>query len=204
MGDGQTFAIRLQTSTFYSTRSFSFVEPWFGGRQPVQFSLSLSSTKQYRYDYFTRRADKSQSFEIAGFNIGLAKRLRVPDDYFVLSQSISYQYYNLVNYFTGLFTFGNGESHNIAYNIALSRNNTFTNPIFPNETTEIISKLKEMSVSSLGSLLGVSEKLAGLEPFYPDRAAGRILDMGDVVSLVEKAAETIAEEAAAAGRRRHG
>tara|TARA_B100000989_G_scaffold105532_1_gene77340 strand:- start:8348 stop:10921 length:2574 start_codon:yes stop_codon:yes gene_type:complete len=131
MGDGQTLAIRLQTSTFYSTRSFSFVEPWFGGRQPVQFSLSLSSTKQYRYDYFTRRADKSQSFEIAGFNVGIAKRLRVPDDYFVLSQSISYQYYNLKNYFTGLFTFGNGESHNIAYNIALSRNNTFTNPIFP-------------------------------------------------------------------------
>ncbi len=83
MGDGQTLAIRLQTSTFYSTKSFSFVEPWFGGRQPVQFSLSLSSTKQYRYDYFTRRADKSQSFEIAGFNVGLAKRLRVPDDYFV-------------------------------------------------------------------------------------------------------------------------
>jgi outer membrane protein insertion porin family len=131
MGDGQTLAIRLQTSNFYNTKSFSFVEPWFGGRQPVQFSLSLSSTKQYRYDYFTRRADKSQSFEIAGFNIGLAKRLSIPDDYFVLSQAISYQYYNLQNYFTGLFTFGNGESHNVAYNIALSRNNTFTNPIFP-------------------------------------------------------------------------
>jgi len=131
MGDGQTLAIRLQTSNFYNTKSFSFVEPWFGGRQPVQFSLSLSSTKQYRYDYFTRRADKSQSFEIAGFNIGLAKRLSVPDDYFVLSQAISYQYYNLQNYFTGLFTFGNGESHNVAFNIALSRNNTFTNPIFP-------------------------------------------------------------------------
>ena len=130
-GDGQTFAVRLQTSSFYSTTSFSFVEPWFGGREPVQFSVSLSSTTQYRYDYFTRRADKSQSFQIKGFNIGIAKRLRVPDDYFVLSQSISYQYYNLKNYFTGLFTFGNGESHNIAYNIALSRNNTFTNPIFP-------------------------------------------------------------------------
>ena len=130
-GDGQTFAVRLQTSSFYSTTSFSFVEPWFGGREPVQFSVSLSSTTQYRYDYFTRRADKSQSFQIKGFNLGIAKRLRVPDDYFVLSQSISYQYYNLKNYFTGLFTFGNGESHNIAYNIALSRNNTFTNPIFP-------------------------------------------------------------------------
>ena len=130
-GDGQTFAVRLQTSSFYSTTSFSFVEPWFGGREPVQFSVSLSSTTQYRYDYFTRRADKSQSFQIKGFNLGIAKRLRVPDDYFVLSQSISYQYYNLKNYFTGLFTFGNGESHNIAYNIALSRNNTFTNPVFP-------------------------------------------------------------------------
>jgi len=131
MGDGQTLAIRLQTSSFYSTYSFNFVEPWFGGREPVQFSLSLSSTTQYRYDYFTRRADKSQSFKINGFNLGIAKRLRVPDDYFVLSQSISYQYYNLNNYYTGLFTFGDGESHNIAYNIALSRNNTFTNPIFP-------------------------------------------------------------------------
>ncbi|GIR99308.1 MAG: hypothetical protein CM15mP102_01290 [Flavobacteriales bacterium] len=62
MGDGQTFAIRLQTSTFTVLGAFSFVEPWFGGRQPVQFSLSLSSTKQYRYDYFTRRADKSSVF----------------------------------------------------------------------------------------------------------------------------------------------
>tara|TARA_A100001015_G_scaffold151029_1_gene167477 strand:+ start:1364 stop:3850 length:2487 start_codon:yes stop_codon:yes gene_type:complete len=131
MGDGQTLAIRLQTSSFYSTYSFNFVEPWLGGREPVQFSLSLSSTTQYRYDYFTRRADKSQSFKINGFNVGMAKRLRVPDDYFVLSQAVSYQYYNLKNYFTGLFTFGDGESHNIAYNIALSRNNTYTNPIFP-------------------------------------------------------------------------
>ena len=44
--------------------------------------------------------------------------------------------------------------------------------------------------------IGVSEKLDGLETFHPERAAGRILDMGDVVSLVEKAQETIAEEEA--------
>ena len=44
--------------------------------------------------------------------------------------------------------------------------------------------------------IGVSEKLEGLETFHPQRAAGRILDMGDVVSLVEKAQETIAEEEA--------
>ena len=131
MGDGQSLSLRLQASQFYSTYSFSFAEPWLGGRQPVQFSTSLSHTIQYRYDYFTGRADKSQSFQISGINFGLAKRLKIPDDFFTLSQSISYQYYNLNNYYTGLFTFGNGEAKNLAYTVALSRNNTFTNPIFP-------------------------------------------------------------------------
>jgi signal recognition particle subunit SRP54 len=44
--------------------------------------------------------------------------------------------------------------------------------------------------------LGVGEKLDALEPFHPARVASRILDMGDVVSLVEKAAETIDKEKA--------
>ena len=42
--------------------------------------------------------------------------------------------------------------------------------------------------------LGIGEKIENLEVFHPDRIANRILGMGDVVSLVEKAAETIAEE----------
>lgn len=41
---------------------------------------------------------------------------------------------------------------------------------------------------------GIGEKLDQFEPFYPDRLAGRILGMGDVVSLVEKAAEAITED----------
>jgi signal recognition particle subunit SRP54 len=44
---------------------------------------------------------------------------------------------------------------------------------------------------------GVGEKIDQFEPFYPDRLAGRILGMGDVVSLVERAAESIDEEEAA-------
>ena len=40
-------------------------------------------------------------------------------------------------------------------------------------------------------LASVGEKLADLEPFYPDRLASRILGMGDIVSLVEKAQETV-------------
>ena len=40
-------------------------------------------------------------------------------------------------------------------------------------------------------LLGAGEKIDALEDFHPDRIAGRILGMGDIVSLVERAAETI-------------
>ena len=46
-------------------------------------------------------------------------------------------------------------------------------------------------------LLGTSEKLDGLEAFHPDRVASRILGMCDVVSLVEKATETVDAEDAA-------
>ena len=44
--------------------------------------------------------------------------------------------------------------------------------------------------------LGVGEKLEAIEAFHPDRVAARILDMGDVVSLVEKAAQTFDKEKA--------
>ncbi|MBL1405190.1 MAG: signal recognition particle protein [Rhizobiales bacterium] len=51
-------------------------------------------------------------------------------------------------------------------------------------------------------LIGVGEKMDALEDFYPSRIADRILGMGDVVSLVEKAAETIdAEKAEAMAKR---
>ena len=45
-------------------------------------------------------------------------------------------------------------------------------------------------------ILGTGEKLGDIEAFHPDRVAGRILGMGDVVSLVEKAAETIERDKA--------
>jgi len=47
-------------------------------------------------------------------------------------------------------------------------------------------------------LIGVGEQLEALEDFHPDRIANRILGMGDVVSLVEKAAETIDQDEAEA------
>ena len=51
-------------------------------------------------------------------------------------------------------------------------------------------------------LLGTGEKIDALEDFHADRIAGRILGMGDIVSLVERAAETIEQEKAEALARR--
>lgn len=46
--------------------------------------------------------------------------------------------------------------------------------------------------------LGIGEKLDALEPFYPDRMASRILGMGDVLTLIEKAQESFSQEEALA------
>lgn len=144
MGDGQRLALRLQASRFFQTYSFSFSEPWLGGKRPVQFSTSLSQTKQFLFDQRTGNADKSRSFNITGITFGLAKRLSVPDDFFVLSQAVSYQRYDLNNYNTGLFTFGDGYANNLSYTIGLSRNNTSVDPIYP----------------TAGSSFGVTAKLS--------------------------------------------
>ncbi len=130
-GDGQSLALRLQASRFYQTYSFSFSEPWLGGRRPLQLSTSISHTKQFLYDASTGDADKDKRFNITGISVGLSKRLTAPDDYFHLSQAVSFQHYDLKNYNTGLFTFGDGYSNNLAYTIGLSRNNTTSDPIFP-------------------------------------------------------------------------
>jgi len=136
MGDGQKVSLRLQASTFFQTYSLSFSEPWFGGKKPVSFSTSLSQSKQFLFTGSSASVDKSKSFNITSLSVGIAKRLTVPDDYFTLSNAISLQYYDLNNYNTGLFTFGNGSSRNLAFNIGLSRNSKGNNPIYPTKGSE--------------------------------------------------------------------
>lgn len=137
MGDGQKVSLRLQGSTYFQTYSLSFSEPWFGGKKPVQFSTSLAYSKQFAGSQFGGGVDKSKSFNIISLSAGLAKRLTVPDDFFVLSQSIAFQFYDLNNYNTGLFrTFSDGSARNLSYTIGLSRNNKGVNPIFPTYGSE--------------------------------------------------------------------
>ncbi|WP_100432115.1 outer membrane protein assembly factor BamA [Flavobacterium sp. 1] len=131
MGDGQKVALRLQASSYYKTYSLSFSEPWFGGKRPVSFSTSFAFSQQYSSNYQTQRIDKSKYINIMSLSVGMAKRLTVPDDFFTLSQSLRFQQYDLHNYYYGLFTFANGSSKNLSYNIGLTRNSKGLNPIFP-------------------------------------------------------------------------
>jgi outer membrane protein insertion porin family len=136
MGDAQKVALRLQASSYYKTYSLSFSEPWFGGKKPVQFNSSFAFSQQYNSNYQTQKVDKSKYINITTLSVGLAKRLTVPDDNFVLSQSISYQQYDLHNYLYGLFTFANGTSRNLSYTVGLTRNSKGINPIFPTYGSE--------------------------------------------------------------------
>jgi len=131
MGDGQKLSLRAQGSTYFQTYSLSFTEPWLGGKKPIQMFSSFSYSRQFLYNYYTRDVDRSQSFTISSVTVGLTKRLNVPDYNMRISHSLTYQYYDLNNYNTGLFTFGNGTSKNFAYTMELTRDNRGNSPIFP-------------------------------------------------------------------------
>ncbi|MBV1888225.1 MAG: outer membrane protein assembly factor BamA [Urechidicola sp.] len=138
MGDGQQLSIRLQKSRYYTTTSFSFMEPWLGGKKPQSLSFSFYLSQQFRYNYQTRDVDKDQRLNIIGASIGLSKRLKWPDDYFQLSQTVSLQHYNLKEYTIPSFSFSTGYSNNLSYQINLARNSSGANPVFPTYGSEFL------------------------------------------------------------------
>ncbi len=131
MGDGQKMSLRLQASQSFQVYSLSFTEPWLGGKKPISFFTSLSHSKQFLYDYSSRNVTRDKSFNISTITVGYGKRLKIPDDYFSLSNSVSFSYYDLNNYNTGLFKFGNGASRNLAFNTSLTRDSRGLDPVFP-------------------------------------------------------------------------
>ncbi|TCI93828.1 outer membrane protein assembly factor BamA [Tenacibaculum sp. M341] len=146
MGDGQSLALRLQASRTNSTYSLSFTEPWLGGRRPQSLSFSIFYSNQYRFDFQTNRVDRNQSLDIFGLTLGLGKRLSWPDDFFSLSQSISYQRIGLNNFpyrvGSSNVALQEGELNNLAYNAVLSRNSAGPSLIFPTYGSEFTLKAK--------------------------------------------------------------
>ena len=136
-GDGQQLSLRLQKSKFYSTYSFSFNEPWLGGKAPKGLFFSVYNSNQYGYDYRTYDVDKTQGMSILGGSVGLSKRLKWPDNYFTLRQTINVESYDLRNYQIGSLEANYGNYNNISYGLELTRNSAGPNPIFPTQGSEL-------------------------------------------------------------------
>lgn len=137
-GDGQKLSIRAQTNgLYYQSYSLSFSEPWLGGKKPNYFTASIFRTTQS--NGYEKGNSNRTSIEINGASVSLGKRLKKPDDYFVLNNSLSYQEYNLDNW--GGFLFKKGKSHNISFTNVISRNST-DQPIYPRSGSNISLSLQ--------------------------------------------------------------
>tara|TARA_Y100001954_G_scaffold103161_1_gene112304 strand:+ start:840 stop:3377 length:2538 start_codon:yes stop_codon:yes gene_type:complete len=116
-GDGQRLILSASSNgVYYQNYRVSFIEPWLGGKKPTSLSVSL-----YRNVFSNgQEGDERESTQISGINIGLGKRLQVPDDFFVFRNSIGFQQYKLDNS-QSFFSFTDGTSNDFNYSITLER-----------------------------------------------------------------------------------
>ena len=163
MGDGQSLSIRAQAGNGYKNYSVSFTEPWIGGKRPTALTTSFYLS-QYGYtDSYGERA----KLDILGATVGLTKLLTWPDDYFRLSNSISYQRYNFNNYnlTVGNLNYEDGTSNNVNYTIGLTRNSAGPDPVFPEDGSEMsVSATSTLPYSLLGKSKDYS-KMSDVEKF---------------------------------------
>jgi outer membrane protein insertion porin family len=73
--------------------------------------------------------------QVTTLSAGVSNRLKVPDDYFYMSNTLTYRYYNSKNYYT--FILPTGYSNSISYTFALGRNSTDA-PIYPRVGSDMI------------------------------------------------------------------
>ncbi len=126
-GDGQKLSIRGQTNgKYYQSYSFSFSEPWLGGKKPIYFGISAFTSLQSNGLKLTDPG--LQKIRLNGLTFTLGQRLKWPDDYFQANTSLNLQQYKLNNY-TG-FLFTNGTAYNFNLTQEFSRS-SIDAPIYP-------------------------------------------------------------------------
>ncbi len=141
LGDAQNLAIRFQTNgTYYTSLSASFSEPWLFGKKPTSLNMSLYYTRQTNSYIYYNILNKDEFMEVYGFAAGLGKRLKWPDNYFVLYNQLSWQTYRLQNW-SYQFLFNTGISNNLSYTLSLSRNST-DQQIYPREGSDFSFSLQ--------------------------------------------------------------
>ena len=164
IGDGETLSLGAQTNgKYYQSYNASYSTAWLGGKRPLQFNVSVFYSKQTgvnsnyynnsaRYAYYNSMNgygrsyynnyenyyDPNQYIQMLGASVGWGKRLRWPDDFFVLSMDLSYTRYMLKNW--RYFIMSNGNANNINLGLTLSRSST-DNPMFPRKGSEFMASV---------------------------------------------------------------
>lgn len=160
-GEGQTFALKVQTNgKYYQNYSLSFYEPWLGGKRPNSFSMGVYYSVQtgysqryinamnnnyynsynyyynqyggnygYNNNYMTPEYDSNKHVRVFGANMGFGTRLNWPDDYFTFYAELSYQHFNLKNWYSYYYGFSDGIANNLSLSLTLGRN-SIDNPIY--------------------------------------------------------------------------
>jgi len=134
MGDGQKLSVRMQANgRRFQSYSASFVEPWIGGKKPHSFGVSYSYSVQRIIDFFSNQTNGS--LKVSNITFSLARRVPWPDDFFTVSNSISFLQYRLFNFGNSL-GFSNGTANNITFNTTLSRN-SIDQPMYPRSGSSV-------------------------------------------------------------------
>ena len=124
LGDAQSLSVKFQTNgTYYTSLSASFSEPWLTGKKPTSLNLSVYYTRQTNSYLAFNILNNSEFMEVYGVAGGIGKRLKWPDNYFVLYNQLSWQTYRLQNWNYN-FLFQTGLSHNLSYTLSLKRNSS--------------------------------------------------------------------------------
>ena len=132
VGDGQRLSLRMQANgKSFQSYSISFTEPWFGGRKPHSLSVSYVRSVS-RYATQGNYRDLNSGLTADNFTVGIGRLLEWPDNYFTLTNSLSYEIYNISNLNTYQSTIGCSTctSRAITFNTTLSRN-SIDNQMYP-------------------------------------------------------------------------
>ena len=164
IGDGEVLSLGVQTNgRFYQSYNMNYSTNWFGGKRPTQFSIGTYYSKStdvssnfynsswrnnymnymygygnYAYNNYENYYDPDTYIKMFGASLGWGKRLRWPDDYFMLSVQLAYTRYMLKNWKYFLMTTGN--ANNLNLNISINRTST-DNQLYPRRGSEFTASV---------------------------------------------------------------
>ena len=164
IGDGEVLSLGVQTNgRFYQSYNMNYSTNWFGGKRPTQFSVGAYFSKStdvstnfynsswrnnymnymygygsYAYNNYENYLDPDAYIKMMGASLGWGKRLRWPDDYFMLSVQLAYTRYMLKNWKYFLMTTGN--ANNLNLNLSINRTST-DNQLYPRRGSEFTASV---------------------------------------------------------------